>query len=200
MENTLSRKKTLGTEKLIKIGMLSAISIVLMMFELSFPIFPFFLKMDLSDLPAIIGAVSMGPVAGILIELVKNLLHLFKTSTAGLGEVANFLVGIALVVPIGFFYKKEKSVKNYIFGSILGTVLMVIVACLFNYYILIPAFAAAFGTNINEFVDIANKVNNSVVDFKTMIYFSIAPFNGVKALIVVSVGYILCKVLKPILK
>ena len=186
------------TSKLVKIGMLSAVSIVLMMFEISFPIFPFFLKMDISDIPAIIGTVAMGPTAGVLIELIKNLLHLFKTSTAGVGELANFVTGIALVIPIGVMYKKNHTVKNFIIGSVIGAILMAFVACVFNYYILIPAFAKAFGTDIQEFVNIANGVTPMVVDFKTLILFSIAPFNLLKAVIVAPIAYIVCKVLKPV--
>lgn len=186
------------TSKVVKIGMLSAVSIVLMMFEISFPIFPFFLKMDISDIPALVGTVAMGPLAGVLIELIKNVLHLFKTSTAGVGELANFLTGIALVVPIGVMYKKNHTLKNFVIGSIIGACVMVVVACVFNYYILIPAFAKAFGTDIEEFVGIANAVTPMVVDFKTLIFFSIAPFNLLKAVIVAPVAYLVCKVLKPV--
>lgn len=186
------------TSKVVKIGMLSAVSIVLMMFEISFPIFPFFLKMDISDIPALVGTVAMGPLAGVLIELIKNVLHLFKTSTAGVGELANFLTGIALVVPIGVMYKKNHTLKNFVIGSIIGACVMVVVACVFNYYILIPAFAKAFGTDIEEFVNIANAVTPMVVDFKTLIFFSIAPFNLLKAVIVAPVAYLVCKVLKPV--
>lgn len=196
--NTVYRRKSIDTSKLVKIGMLSAVSLVLMMFEISFPIFPFFLKMDLSDLPALIGTIAMGPASGIMIELIKNILHLFKTSTAGVGELANFLVGIAFVVPIGIFYKKNRTLKSFIFGTVIGTVLMIITACLFNYYILIPTFAKAFGTDIKEFVDIAHQITPVVVDLKTLILFAIAPFNLLKAVIVAPVGYFLCKVLKPI--
>ncbi|WP_158097672.1 ECF transporter S component [Tyzzerella sp. An114] len=186
------------TSKVVKIGMLSAVSIVLMMFEISFPIFPFFLKMDISDIPALVGTVAMGPLAGVLIELIKNVLHLFKTSTAGVGELANFLTGIALVVPIGVMYKKNHTLKNFVIGSIIGACVMVVVACVFNYYILIPAFAKTFGTDIEEFVNIANAVTPMVVDFKTLIFFSIAPFNLLKAVIVAPVAYLVCKVLKPV--
>ena len=186
------------TSKVVKIGMLSAVSIVLMMFEISFPIFPFFLKMDISDIPALVGTVAMGPLAGVLIELIKNVLHLFKTSTAGVGELANFLTGIALVVPIGVMYKKNHTLKNFVIGSIIGACVMVVVACVFNYYILIPAFAKAFGTDIEEFVNIANAVTPMVVDFKTLIFFSIAPFNLLKAVIVTPVAYLVCKVLTPV--
>lgn len=199
MENAIKTKKSLGTAGLVKIGMLSAVSIVLMMFEIAFPIFPFFLKMDISDLPALVGAVTMGPTAGVMIELIKNILHLFKTSTAGVGELANFLVGIAFVIPIGILYKKHKTLKGFIAGFILGTILMAVTACVFNYYVLIPAFAVAFGTDIKEFVSIAQKINSNIVDFKTLIYFAIAPFNILKAIIIAPLGYIVCKLLKPVL-
>lgn len=200
MEQTVTRQKNMNTVQLVKISMLSAVSIVLMMFEIGFPIFPSFLKMDLSDLPALIGAVSMGPMAGVLIELIKNILHLLKTSTAGVGEVANFLVGIAFVVPIGIFYRKDKTVKNFLIGSFLGTALMIVTACVFNYYVLIPLYAKAFGMPIQAFADMAHQLNSLVVDFKTLVYFSIAPFNFIKAVIVAAIGYLVCKVLRPVLR
>lgn len=198
--NAVNRGRVVNTTNLVKIGMLSAISIVLMMFEISFPIFPSFLQMDISDLPALIGAVSMGPVAGVMIELIKNVLHLFKTSTAGVGEIANFVIGVTLVIPIGVFYKKEKSLKNFIIGSIVGTVLMVISACLFNYYILLPLYSAAMGVPMQSFADMANKITPIVTDIKTLIYFSFGPFNFIKSIIVCVLGYIVCNVLKPALK
>lgn len=201
MENVAAgrRPKTMDTSKLVKIGMLSAVSIVLMMFELALPIFPSFLKMDVSDLPALVGAVTMGPMAGMLIELVKNILHLFKTSTAGVGELANFLVGIALVLPIGVLYKKNRSLMGFIQGAVLGCIAMVVVACIFNYYVLIPAFAVAFGAPVEAFVEIANKINGAVVDLKTLVFFAIAPFNVIKAIIVSIIGYPLCKLLAKVL-
>lgn len=200
MSSTTATIKRTDTTKLVKIGMLSAVSIVLMMFELAFPIFPSFLKMDISDIPAIVGTVAMGPMAGIAIEFIKNALHLFKTSTAGVGELANFLIGIALVIPIGVMYKRNHSLKNFILGSIIGACVMVLVGCVFNYYILMPAYAKAFGADIQDFVDIANAVTPMVVDLKTLILFSIAPFNLLKAVIVAPVGYLVCKVLKPVLR
>lgn len=204
MEDTIKtgnmkKQETLSTSSLVKIGMLSAVSIVLMMFELAFPIFPSFLKLDISDLPALVGAVTMGPLAGVLIELIKNILHLFKTSTAGVGELANFLVGIALVLPIGICYKKQKTLGGFAVGALLGTITMVVVACVFNYFILIPAFSKAFGAPIEAFVSMAQAVNSNVVDLKTLVFWSIAPFNVLKAVIVSVIGYLVCKALAKVL-
>ena len=115
-----------------------------MMFEFALPIFPSFLQIDISDLPALVGAVTMGPTAGVLIELVKNVLHLFKTSTAGVGEVANFLVGIALVLPTGIIYKKQRNIAGFIMGVGLGCVLMVLTACAFNLYVAYTGLCSRF--------------------------------------------------------
>ena len=195
----VTRKKRITTGSLVKIGMLGAVSIVLMMFKMALPIFPFFLKLDISDLPALIGSVAMGPVAGVLIELIKNVLHLFKTSTAGVGEVANFLVGSALVVPIGICYKKRSDLKGFVVGAILGTISMVIVACVFNYYVLIPVYSTVFGIPIEELVNMVKAVNENVVDLKTMVVFAIAPFNMLKATLVAIIGYPVCKLLARVL-
>ena len=197
MENAAAgrKQKSMDTSKIVKIGMLSAVSVVLMMFEFALPIFPSFLQIDISDLPALVGAVTMRPTAGVLIELVKNVLHLFKTSTAGVGEVANFLVGIALVLPTGIIYKKQRNIAGFIMGVGLGCVLMVLTACAFNYYVLIPAYAVAFGMPVQAFVDIANAINSSVVDLKTLVFFAVAPFNIIKALLVGVIGYPLCKLM-----
>ncbi|MCI8342794.1 MAG: ECF transporter S component [Firmicutes bacterium] len=202
MENVVARRKTknMDTSKIVKIGMLGAVSIVLMMFELALPIFPTFLKIDISDLPALIGAVTMGPLAGVMIELVKNVLHLFKTSTAGVGELANFIVGVALVLPTGMFYKKYKNVLGFAAGAVLGCILMVIAACIFNYYVLIPAYAVAFGAPVEAFVEMAGSINSAVVDLKTLVFFAIAPFNVIKAVLVSVIGYPMCSMLKKVLK
>lgn len=191
--------KRMDTKKVVKIGMLSAVSIVLMMFELALPIFPSFLKLDISDLPALVGAITMGPVAGVMIELVKNLLHLFKTSTAGVGELANFLVGIALVLPMGVCFQKHRNLLGYAAGAVLGTICMVAVACVFNYYVLIPAFAVAFGAPVEAFVEMAQAVNSHVVDLKTLVLLAVGPFNVVKAIIVAIIGYPVCKMAKQVL-
>jgi riboflavin transporter FmnP len=102
-------KKLLNTKNMTKISILSVIAFILMQLEFPIPIFPSFLQIDLSDLPALVGGFALGPVVGILIVLFKNLMHLIQTSTSGVGELANFLVGIALVVPASLIYSKNKT-------------------------------------------------------------------------------------------
>lgn len=205
MTNSETIKKTereiFKTHNLVKIGLLTSVAFVLMMLDFAVPIFPAFLKLDISDVPAIIGTFAMGPVAGILIELNKNILNaLTRTTSMGIGEVANFIVGIAYIIPLGIIYNKIKSKKGVILGAIIGTLSMTIVACLFNYFILIPAYSTiVFNQPISVFVDMANVVNNSVTNFVTLILFAIAPFNLIKGIIISIIGYWLYKVLKPII-
>lgn len=196
----LLQKKTsipsCSTAKLVKISLLSAISFLLYFFEIGLPIFPSFLKLDMSDLPSLVGAISMGPTAGIAIALVKNLLHLLKTNTAGIGELANFIVCISFILPISFAYGTSKTGIRFFCGAWIGILLMTAAACLLNYYILIPAYAAAFGADIQSFVQIAGKINSAVIDYKTLIFFAIAPFNLLKGCFVAVIGYFVCLKLK----
>ena len=105
-------------------AMLSAVAFILMFLDFSVPFMPAFIKMDLSELPALIGAFSMGPVCGILICLIKNVLHLFITTTGGVGELSNFLLGVAFVLPAGLIYRHKKSRRSALIGSLFGAVIM----------------------------------------------------------------------------
>lgn len=126
----------------IKIAILSAIAFIVMLFEI--PIIPAFpwLKIDLSDIPALLGGFAFGPIAGVLIELLKNVLNVLLTgsSTGGVGEFANFLIGISFVVPASMIYAKNKTRKSAIIGMVVGTVSIIIVGILANMYILLPLY------------------------------------------------------------
>lgn len=199
MEKT--KKEIFETRKLVKISLLSAIALALMMLDFALPIFPVFLQLDLSDIPAIIGTFVMGPLAGIMIELIKNILHgLIATSTMGIGEVANFIFGIAYIIPLGLIYKRNKNIKSVILGVLAGTISMIVVACIFNYFILIPLYSAVvYNQPIDVFINMANKVNGMVTNFATLILFAIAPFNLLKGIMMSVVSYLIYKSLKPIL-
>ncbi|MBO4338119.1 MAG: ECF transporter S component, partial [Lachnospiraceae bacterium] len=128
------------TRNLVMIGMLSAVAFILMFLEFSIPIMPSFIKLDISELPALIGAFSMGPVAGVLICLVKNLIHLVRTQSGGVGELANFLLGAVFVFVAGSIYKKKKNRKGAIIGSLLGAFAMALVSVPINYFITYPFY------------------------------------------------------------
>jgi len=167
-----------NTSKLIKISLLSAIAIILMYFD--FPIIPAFawLKIDLSDVPALIGAFGFGPIAGVLIELIKNLLiPLVKGSPTGfVGEIANFLIGVSLILPASFIYYRNKSKKNAILGMVTGGAIMEIVGIVANVYFLLPVYGMKMPADV---------LQNYI--------WALLAFNGIKALMVSVLTYVLYK-------
>ena len=123
------------------IAVFSAISYVLAFFEIPAPLAPSFARMDFSNVPALLVSFAIGPVGGMLVELIKNLLQLASTSTAGIGELANFLMGTAFVVPAGLIYKHHKTKKTAIAGCLVGSVVSGIAAVLLNYFVLLPLYS-----------------------------------------------------------
>lgn len=191
-------KFDLTTRNLVKIAMLAAVGSVLMV--LSFPlaaVFPPFLEIDLGDLPALLGGFALGPVAGVLIELLKNLLNLLMdgTKTGGVGELSNFIVGSFFVVPASIIYMRNKTRKNAILGMLAGIIAMTICACFSNYFLVIPLY--------QKFMPLEQIITSSpleiVNDMKSFILFAIVPFNLVKSTIVSTVALLVYKRLSPIL-
>lgn len=186
---------------LIKIAVLSAMALILMLFDFPLPIFPDFLKIDLSDLPALLGSFAMGPIAGVLIELVKNLLNLVirGTKTAGVGELANFIVGAVFVFTAGAIYKNQKNRTGAVIGLVAGTFAMAVIASIANYTFLIPLYAKAFHAPIEAFVQMGTKINSSITGLGTLVAYSIFPFNILKGVIVGLVTFVAYKRVSPIL-
>lgn len=187
--------------KMIKISLLATIAFILMFFEFPLPIFPEFLKIDLSDLPALLGTFSLGPVSGILIELLKNVLHvMFKgTSTGLVGELANFIVGSIFVVVAGIIYNIRKSKKNAVLGLLAGTIVMSVCATIINYAVLLPLYAKVFKAPIEAFVAMGSAVNSNIKSVKDLVLLSILPFNIIKGIIASLVTIPIYKKVSPIL-
>jgi len=192
--------KAIGsTQALTKIAILSVFAYVIMFIEMPIFFFPGFLKLDISDLPALIGGLALGPVAGIMIELIKNVLHLItKTTTGGVGELANFLIGIALVIPTSIMYNKHRSKKSAVVGMLIGTIMMTIVGGIFNYFILLPFYAKIMP--LEQIIAWSSAANSAIVDLKTLVYYGIIPFNILKGIIVSVFTFLLYKKLSPVLK
>ena len=176
----------------------SAIAFVLAFFEFPVPLSPSFARMDLSDLPALIGAFAYGPAAGILIELVKNALQLLTSSTGGIGELANFIMGSSFVAAAGLIYKFHKTKKTAMLACLIASVVMGIVAAIVNYFILLPVFEAFMPldqliASFGEFIPfIKTKLD--------VVLFNAFPFNLLKGIGISIVTMLLYKRLTPILK
>lgn len=181
--SSFSTKSISSTSALVKISLLSVIAYILMLLELPIPFFPGFLKIDLSDMPALIGAFALGPIAGVIIELIKNMLHLItKTTTGGVGELANFLIGISLVIPAGIIYGKSKKRSSALWGMLLGTALMAVAGGIANYYILIPFYSKIMP--IEQIIQLSAAANGAIKDLKTLIIYGVVPFNLLKGIVV----------------
>jgi riboflavin transporter FmnP len=183
---------------IVRIGMLATLSFILMMFEFPLPIFPAFLQFDASQVPVAIGTFSMGPLSGIAILLVKNLLNLFfHSSTLGVGELADFLVGGAFVLTSGFIYKFNKNRKGAIISMSLGTIAAVVAGTVLNYYLFIPLYETVLHYPITEIVKMGTNVNSHITDLKSFVVLSIAPFNLVKWVGITVITSLIYKKISP---
>lgn len=193
-----NREKTVF---LTKVSILSALAAVLQLFEISLPLIPEFYKLDFSGVVTLTGTFALGPFAGILIELMKNLLHLLLkgTTTAFVGEAANFLMGCALALPAGFVYLSHRTRKGALTGALLGTVSLITFGALMNYFVLIPAYSHFYGMDIGTIISLCSKVNPGVSDLKTLIVFAVMPFNLLKGLLSTFVTFLLYKKVSPLL-
>lgn len=202
MNATTNNQKKLNTRVIAQIGMLGAIAVVLMLFEIPLPFAPSFYEIDFSEVPVLIGCFSMGPMAGTLIELIKIILNLCINGsvTAGVGEAANFVIGCALVLPAAFVYKKRKTKKGAIVGLVTGTLFMTIFGCFINAYVMLPTYAKAFGMPIEALVEMGTAVNANITDLLTFVMFAVAPFNLLKGVLVSIIVLLIYKKISPILK
>lgn len=176
----MDNQQNKNLNKFIKISLLGAIAVVLMYFDFPIPFLPFpWLKIDLSDVPALMGAFAFGPMAGVVIELLKNLLILIVkgTATGFVGEMANFIVGVSLVAPAAWVYHRNKSKKTALLGMVLGTICMELIAIIANVYFLLPAYGMRMAPN-------------EIVQYVTI---GLLPFNGIKAIMVSGITYVLYK-------
>ncbi|MCI1944793.1 ECF transporter S component [Clostridium luticellarii] len=187
--------------RLVKVSLLGVIGFLLMFIEVAVPIFPSFLKIDISDLPALVGTFALGPGSGIAIEFLKNILHgIFNGKTAFIGEVANFAVGSVLVFTAGYIYSKKKTKKSAMVSLGAGTITMSIAAALLNYFILLPLYEKVLNFPISQVVAMAGKINGSITDLNTLVLFAIVPFNLLKGIVLTALTLVLYKSVSPILK
>lgn len=190
---------TKNTRYIAKIGILAAIAVILMFFEVPLPMMPSFLKLDASELPAIIGAFVLGPMAGVGVELIKNLLHAANTQTMGIGEIANFLVGVAFILPAGYLYQKYQSRIGAIMSLTVGTLSMMITASLLNYFILLPLYQAMLHFPLEQIINLGTVANPQIVDLKSFITMAIAPFNLIKGVVISIFTMLIYKKILPVL-
>lgn len=191
--------KRINTKSIAVTAIMSAIGFILMVLEFPLPfIIPPFIKFDFSELPAIITAFALGPIQGIVVCFVKNLLHLFISSTAGVGELSNFILGAIFVGIAGVIYKYKKTRVGALIGSLTGAFLMAVISVATNYFITYP-----FYTNFMPLEGIIGAYQAILPScdslLKCLIVFNV-PFNFAKGIIDAVICFVVYKKLSPILK
>lgn len=187
-----------GVWKMTMIGMLSATAFLLMFFDFSVPFMPAFIKMDLSELPALIGSFALGPVSGVAVCLVKNLLHLLKTSTGGVGELSNFILGATFVYTAGMIYKYKKNKKSAIIGSVIGAVAMGVISLFSNYYLVYPVYTKFMP--LEAIIGAYQAINPNVDGLWACLIMFNMPFTFIKGMFSVIITLLVYKRISPIIK
>lgn len=185
-QSDLLASPAVQTKKLVTVPLLSAIAFILMYMEFQLPLFPSFLKLDLSTLPSLIGGLMFGPAAGIMIELIKNLLHLLLKNTDGLlvGEIANFIAGASFIYTAILVQRVRKGKAGLIMGLLLGTVVMTAIMSVANVYVLFPAYAVLYQMSIENLL-----ASFQLDSLWSLVVYVIAPFNLIKGVVVSLVAY-----------
>lgn len=186
-----------NTQRITLIGIFSALAAVLMYLEI-----PFFFappeayKLDFSEVPVLISGFMLGPIEGVITEFIKILIKLIikPTSTAFVGEFANLVIGITFILPASIIYKKKKSRKGALIGMGTGTLIMTVVGCFINAFVLLPAFAYLFGNvSVSEIIKMGTAVNPAITNMFTFIILAVVPVNIVKGVLVSIVVYLIYK-------
>ena len=194
MQNSTTKVRALtGT------AMLGAVAAVLMYLEFPIPIMPAFVKLDVSELPALIASFAYGPVSGVLVCLIKNLIKLPSTSTAAVGELFNFVMGALFVGVAGIVYKRNKTRKGAIVGALLGALVMAVVSVPYNYFIVYPAYVVMYHLPLEAIIGMYQAINPSVDGLLTCLLVFNLPFTFVKCVLDAVLCFLIYKPLSPIL-
>ena len=192
--------KRRGPRYVAFVAMFGAIAAVLMLFEIPLFFAPSFYELDLSEIPVLMCSFYLGPVAGVVCELLKIVIKLLLkgTSTAFVGDFANFVVGCTFVLPASIIYHFKKSKKSAIIGMSAGTAVMTVFGSLFNAVYLLPKFATIFGMPLEAIIGMGTQVNSAINSVSTLVLFAVVPFNLLKGVVVSVATFFLYKRLEPI--
>lgn len=199
--NKVNSSSMLRTKDMTKIGMLSVIAFILMYFQLPITfVAPPFMKLDISDLPVLMGAFTMGPVFGVIIAAIKNILHIvFKgTMTAGIGELSNFIISSTFAFVSAYFYRKHRTYKGAIISLTLGVLAMTFLAMLSNYFVVFPLYAKVMP--MDAIIAMGSAITSKITGLFTMMIYSVLPFNLIKGFTTSAVMMLVYKKISPIFK
>ena len=189
---------TKRTHKIAVTAMLSAVATILMALDFPIPfLIPTFVKMDFSELPALLAAFSLVPVSGAVVCLVKNLVNLTMSSTNGVGELCNFLLGICFVIPAGLIYRYKKTRAGALIGALVGAVVMALCSVPVNYFISYPFYTVFMPLDV--IIGMYQELIPSVDGLMACLVIFNAPFTLLKGLLDMALAFLIYKPLSPLL-
>ena len=197
----MSTKPRTSIRYMARVAVLTAIASVLMLWEFPLWFAPGFYKLDVSEAVILMGGFALGPGAAILIEFLKNLINILLngTTTAYIGEMANFITGCAFVVPAALIYKYHKNKKSALISMVAASLSLMVIGSLLNYFVLIPAFSRFYNLPVEDIIGIGAAVNPLVTDLKSLVVWAVAPFNLAKGVICSTLAMLLYKRVSKIL-
>ena len=197
----MKKKKLFTLNELCLMGILGGISAVVMLFEIPLWFAPSFYELDFSEIIVLVGGFALGPLAAVIIELIKIIVNTIITgsSTAFVGEFANFVMGVAFVLPATLIYKYKKSKLGAILGLLVSVIVFSIVGCFVNYYIMIPLYAELY-MPLDVIIAMGTEINGNINNLFTFIIFATLPFNVVKGLLCSVITMVIYKKISPFLR
>lgn len=199
--NKVNTSTMIRTKDMTKVAMLSVIGFVLMYFQLPLTfVAPPFMKLDISDLPVLMGAFTMGPVYGIIIAGLKNLMHIiFKgTMTAGVGELSNFIISSTFALVSSYIYRKHRTYKGAVLSMTVGVVAMTILAMASNYFVVFPLYGKVMP--MDAIIAMGSAITPKITGLFTMMIYSVLPFNLIKGFTTSAVMMLVYKKISPLFK
>ncbi len=196
----VSTASRVNVRKMTVTAMLSAIAFVLMFLDTAVPVMPSFIKLDLSELPALMAAFALGPVWGVIVCFIKNVLHLFMTQTGGIGELSNFILGVGFVLPAGLIYHHKKTKMNAIIGALVGALIMAAISFPSNLFVVYPIYYNFMPKEviIEAYQVLAPFATIDSIE-KCLIFFNV-PFTFVKGMLSAIITILIYQPLRPLLK
>lgn len=202
MSAYVSTKSKMSVHTIAKISILGALAFLVMMFEIPLPFAPDFYKLGFDEVIVLIGGFALGPWAAVCIEALKIALNLIigGSITMGVGEVTNFLIGLAFVLPATIIYQRKKTRKHALIGLIAGTICMTILGGLLNYFIMLPAYSYFMNLPLERIIEIGHAVNPNINGLLALVLMATTPFNLLKGILCSIVVFLSYKKASPVIK
>lgn len=194
--------KNTKIQLICKCAMMSALAAIIMLFEFAVPLVPPFYELDFSEVIILLTGFALGPMAAVITEALKIVLNLLLngTNTMGVGEFANFMMGLSFVLPATIYYQRHKTKKDALIGMIIGTIVLCIVSAFLNYFVMLPAYAYFLNIPMEGLIQSATAVNGNINNLFTLIILAVVPFNFLKGVLTSFIVLLTYKKVSHILK